>query len=1223
MNDIKNDVDKNEENHEQNNEIVVEKYKYNNNFEIDVSKYNLDFSTKLNSMNLYLKPISKQKLINQIFLASSNLNLFNKMISLEKLYTIYDSEKNFNMIYYIISNIMKYIKSERISVFMLNTNLSFCSEFLSNNQNYFFAYKYFFDIKQINNNITFDKIILKEINEFIRDKIDYHKNYFLNLTNNENISILKTIIDNILNDTNLIEAEENEDKNIKKENVSKEDENNQYLYLINKNWLSNAKIFIGNFLFALETKITTNFFIDSFDIENVSSVFLSEEKKEKPIESKTYFPFPGPINNFPLTEFKDILFDPISTEENIIIKKNLTLKKDFYWINHKDWSLLKEAFGYTNEIKRKKDELEMIQLSAFIFDSRMREYKNESINYMRKKIIQISSKKTVKDLEIKIKRCLDNEIKNLVKKNEKNNQIKEEIEKNEMEIYFYKISKKNKDILIEIISSFITDIQTYESIFLEEIIFSEEEKKKNNIESIFKKYNPKTELIIIEINHIKKNPRFLKPIMPILNLNKQLVFNCSICDKEIIDLNIKNNICQLCSIYLFCSKECLDNVNNKENNKIKDHKKLHDFLSELKLKPFKINEFLPINFYNEMYAPENKNKSKGVVGLFNLGNTCYMNCSLQCLSNTKDLTKYFLNYKFQNEINLQTTFGSNGVLVKAYSDLINLMWLSKFIKINPYFFRIAFIISTNKFRNNYQQDAMEFILILLNYLHEDLNRIKEKPYLILNEQKEKESDVLASQRYYTFYLKRENSIITDLFSGQFQNIIKCTTCLTENKTYEPFNHISLPIPEEHNFYIFKFFSNNNCKYVTMNVNSKTTFEDLIKKASNFLSKKIIDSFNEMIKKDKGNEKYYQELFYRNIEIAKLDKNKIIHQIYLQEEDNQKLLSKYLNNKEELVLFEKEILPDYHQNIYVYPVITNSKDVNDIKFLSYPVMFSVKHDLTLENLEKIIVEKLNSILINNIDMKNQHIIDLHILHSNKNMNTGIMGLIKDYQKCTFCNYDYSEKKYCPLYLYFNKNDTISKIFKLIKYPTPFILLARSSYYDLNKEVYPGFNFEENDNLNSNKNIYDSFNQFGNYEILGEDNLWNCNKCSAKRKIGKCLKIYRPPKYLIIQLKRFKKKGTGFFSFLEGDKNETFVWFPTKNLDLSNYIAGPNKNNSIYNLYAVINHKNFMGVNHFTSFCRNNKRWIEYDDQKINCDIKNPITREAYILFYIQKNIDENY
>ena len=483
---------------------------------------------------------------------------------------------------------------------------------------------------------------------------------------------------------------------------------------------------------------------------------------------------------------------------------------------------------------------------------------------MKKKIIQISAKKSIKYLETKIKRCIGYEIKNILKKKEIDNQIKEEIDKDEQKINFYKINKKNKDILIEIILSYINNIQTYESIFFEEIIFSEEEKE-SKVETIFKKYNPKNEFIIIEINNDKKNPRFLKTILPILNQNKQLVFTCSICGKEIIVLNIKNNICSSCSMHLFCSKQCKDNLNNKENNKIKDHEKIHEILSELMIKPFKLNEFLSLNFYNSMYTSENKDKSKGVVGLFNLGNTCYMNCSLQCLSNTKDLTKYFLNNNFQNEINLQTTFGSNGVLIKAYSDLINLMWLSKFSKINPYFFRIAFIISTNKFGNNNQQDAMEFILILLNYLHEDLNRVKEKPYSILNEQKENESDVLASQRYYTFYLKRENSIITDLFSGQFQNIIKCTKCFTENKTYEPFNHISLPIPEEHKYYIFKFFSNSNCKYITMNVNSKTTFGDLIKKASNFLSKKILDSFNEMIKQNKENEKYYQDLLYQNIE----------------------------------------------------------------------------------------------------------------------------------------------------------------------------------------------------------------------------------------------------------------------------------------------------------------------------------------------------------------------
>ena len=1192
MNEIKEKIEIIDINKIEENNIKEEEYKYNNNLEIDGFKYSLDYSTKLNSMDQYINNIQKQKLLNQIFLISSKLNMFNKIVSLDKLYSIIDSEKNFQMIYYIVSKMMKYVKTGRISVYMINTNLFFCSEFLSNNQNFYFAYKFFADLKKYNDYANFDKKLSSEINEFIKSKINYFHRYFLNLISVEQINILKDIINNILNEKNIIENDE--------------DKNNQYLYAINKAWLQNAKIFIGNYIFAKETQATKNFFEDSFDLENVLSIFLSEDKKEKPIKNRTYYPFPGPINNFPLTDWKDILIDPLSFEENIVIKKYMLPKKDFYWINQKDWAMLNGIFSCTNEIKRKKSELEMIQINAFIFDSRIRGFKNESVNFMKKKVIQISKEKTIKDFEIKLIRCLDGII-------NKNN---DEENKNEKIVYLYKINKKNKDIIIEMILSFIGDIQTYESIFLQKLNFSDEEKK-NNIENIFKQYNPKSEILIIEIYQNNKGKNFLKPIIPQLNPNKQFLFNCSICNKEITDLNNANNLCELCSMFLFCSKQCSDITKNE------DHSRLHNYLNELIIKPFDIKYFLPKSFYKDFYTLENKNKSKGVVGLYNLGNTCYMNCSLQCLSNTKDLTKYFINNNFQNEINLETTLGSNGVLVKSYSDLINLMWLSKFIRINPHFFRISFCISTNKFMNNNQQDAMEFISILLNYLHEDLNRIKKKPYLILKAQKENESDILASQRYYNYYLKRENSIITDLFSGQFQNIIKCTSCLVENKTYEPFNNISLPIPEEHNFYVIKFFSGLNCKYITINVKSDNTFEYLIKKASNYLSKKILDSLKEIKNLYKANDKYFEELLNKNIEIVKLDKDKIINEIYSQSDYNEKKLKDYIDNENEIVLFEKEVIPDYLQNIYVYPIKTNPNDDDDINFLSYPIAFSVKHDLTLENLEKIIVQKLSSILINDNVNKNGHIIDFHILHSNKNMNTGIMKIIKDYQRCLFCGNDYSEKKYCPLYLFFNKSDTVGKIFKITKNSNPFVLLARSSYYDLNKEVYQGFNFEENNILNKNKNIYDSFNQFGKLELLGEDNLWNCPICLTKRKIGKAIKIYRPPNYLIIQLKRFKKKSSGFFNFLEGDKNETFVSFPIKNLDLSNYIEGPEKNKSIYDLYAVINHKSLFGYNHFTAFCKNNKKWIEYDDHKINYDIKNPVTNEAYILFYIKKNIDENY
>lgn len=160
-----------------------------------------------------------------------------------------------------------------------------------------------------------------------------------------------------------------------------------------------------------------------------------------------------------------------------------------------------------------------------------------------------------------------------------------------------------------------------------------------------------------------------------------------------------------------------------------------------------------------------KSKSvRGLVGLNNLGNTCYMNSGLQCLSNTEELTKYFLYGYYKSEINKDNPLGTGGKLAVAYAELIHDMWVASSQKTAPHDLKRVVGKKVAKFSGFGQQDSIELVNYVLDNLHEDLNRVIKKPY-VEKEDANDRSDAIVSDLHWKTFIARNQSVIVDLMYG--------------------------------------------------------------------------------------------------------------------------------------------------------------------------------------------------------------------------------------------------------------------------------------------------------------------------------------------------------------------------------------------------------------------------------------------------------------------------
>ena len=194
------------------------------------------------------------------------------------------------------------------------------------------------------------------------------------------------------------------------------------------------------------------------------------------------------------------------------------------------------------------------------------------------------------------------------------------------------------------------------------------------------------------------------------------------------------------------------------------------------------------------------NKEPILVGLNNIGTTCYMNATLQCLSNTTNLTEYFLKI-FKYEQNNKSRIISN-----QYYNVVKNLWdrNNNNKSFSPESFKEKLSQENPLFKGIQANDSKDLINFLLERFHlelneprKDLNNIIKKNYEVTLNAQLNEGKMLNI--FLHEFKMKYNSIISNLFYGMLETRSQCQNCKNIKYNFQVYSFLEFPLEQVNKF----------------------------------------------------------------------------------------------------------------------------------------------------------------------------------------------------------------------------------------------------------------------------------------------------------------------------------------------------------------------------------------------------------------------------------------